>query len=120
MRIKEAIEILKKAPHFPHDKIGAKEAIDTAIEVMEKAEKYRWHNLRENPDDLPNAGQKVRVVLDCVTGKKNVIDGFLGYGDYTWYTSDVGYFNRKGSSSDNSIHEAYIVIAWREIETFEG
>ena len=28
-------------------------AIEEAIEVLKRAEKYRWHDLRENPDDLP-------------------------------------------------------------------
>lgn len=26
-----------------------------AIEALEKADKYRWHDLRKNPDDLPDA-----------------------------------------------------------------
>lgn len=28
-------------------------AIEEAIEALEKMDKYRWHDLRENPDDLP-------------------------------------------------------------------
>ena len=28
-----------------------------AIEALEKADKYRWHDLRKNPDDLPEADE---------------------------------------------------------------
>lgn len=100
MKIKEAIEVLKKAPHFPHDKIGAREAIDTAIEVMEKAEKYRWHDLRENPDDLP----KPRHGVD--TRSK------LGSQFYNWidlYNADAKCWKFDDAN----------IIAWREIEPFE-
>lgn len=34
-------------------------AIDVAVEALEKAEKYRWHDLMENPDDLPEEGKFV-------------------------------------------------------------
>lgn len=31
------------------------EAIEMAVEALEKADKYRWHDLSKNPDDLPEA-----------------------------------------------------------------
>ena len=31
------------------------EALFMAIKALEKADKYRWHDLRKNPDDLPEA-----------------------------------------------------------------
>ena len=28
-----------------------------AVEALKKADKYRWHDLRKNPDDLPEADE---------------------------------------------------------------
>lgn len=105
MKMKEAIEVLKKAPHFPHDKIGAKEAIDVAIEVMEKAEKYRWHDLRENPDDLPKENGDYMVWYHAING---VYDGAK-----VMYYSTAGWLTGKTRKKEG-------VIAWREIEPFES
>lgn len=99
------------------------EVVYAQIEVnraIHHAEKYIWHDLKKDPLDIPDAGKKVRLALDCATGrKKNVIDGFIGYGDMEWYTMDVGYFRRERSDKDNRVHSAFTVIAWREIEQYE-
>lgn len=105
MKMKEAIEILKKAPHFPHDKIGAKEAIDISIEVMEKAEKYRWHDLRKNPDDLPKENGDYIVWYQAVN---NVYNG----AKVMFYSTGGGWLAGRTRKEEG-------VIAWREIEPFE-
>ena len=33
------------------------EFLRLVIEVLKKADKYKWHDLRENPDDLPEANR---------------------------------------------------------------
>lgn len=33
---------------------GNEEAMHYAVHLYEQAEKYRWHDLRKNPEDLPN------------------------------------------------------------------
>lgn len=108
MKIKEAIEVLKKAPHFPHDKIGAKEAIDTAIEVMEKAEKYRWHDLREDPDDLPS---RRNMYMCFAEGDFVIEDGSVVHGKYPVIVPFP--FSEYGSRYN------FKVVVWREIEPFE-
>ena len=46
-----------------------------AVEALEKADKYRWHDLRKNPDDLPEAiggGYESEYVLVMI-GLSNII-----------------------------------------------
>ena len=55
MKPKEAIETIKIAIeevvwHYPIDYTVA---FEEAIKALVKADKYRWHDLRKNPDDLP-------------------------------------------------------------------
>lgn len=75
-------------------------------EILKEQEKYKWHDLRKNPDDLP---EKYIEVL--------VTDG----GSYEiWSLSDIGgseeivWADEYGNYLD--VDEA---IAWREIEAFE-
>lgn len=64
-------------------------AYDVAIEALENAEKYKWHDLRQNPNDIPNTKRQVYVA--CEWGE---------------YSTDFYPF-------------ADGVLAWREIEPFE-
>lgn len=74
--------------------------------------KYRWHDLRKNPDDLPEYFRRVLIIMqDPVDGEiyEPVIahygmNSIFGNGPInTWAYSTYG---RK-------------VIAWKEIEPFE-
>lgn len=70
-----------------------------AVKVMENAEKYRWHDLRKNPDDMPEIGLPVIV---CDIQKRVCIRTLVSKRErYRW-------------SQDK-----YDVIAWRYIEPFE-
>lgn len=67
-------------------------------------EKYRWHDLRKNPDDLPEDNKQVLV---------SIKDGCI---HRTWHDSH-GWRNRNSKIryySDKS------VLAWKEIEEFES
>lgn len=75
------------------------------------ADKYRWHDLRKNPEDLPDDERKVYLAVDMKTYITYII------GEYSlspvkddsvrdWFSSDGFYLKA--------------VIAWREIEPFEG
>ena len=58
MTNKEAIEQLKERlaiTDYRQQIPEYYEAIEMAVEALEKADKYRWHDLRKNPDDLPEA-----------------------------------------------------------------
>ena len=78
-----------------------------AIEALEKADKYRWHDLRKNPDDLPEAigdGYESEYVL-VMTGTPE------------WNSWEQAYYHhgkRLWSTYEQN------VFAWRYIEPFEG
>lgn len=73
-------------------------------ELRKHKEKYRWNDLRKNPDDLPEDNKQVLV---------SIKDGCI---HRTWHDSH-GWRNRNSKIryySDKS------VLAWREIEEFES
>lgn len=106
----EAIESLKSdlevARYIDSDFVDCVEvdAIRVAVKALEKAEKYRWHDLRKNPNDLPKNEAEYLVKIDCENG--------------TWY--EVAHF--ENDSLYNNLNGEYMgdaSIAWKEIETFE-
>ena len=78
-----------------------------AIEALEKADKYKWHDLRKNPDDLPEAigdGYESEYVL-VMTGTPE------------WNSWEQAYYHhgkRLWSTYEQN------VFAWRYIEPFKG
>lgn len=84
------------------------EAGRLAIEALEKADKYRWHDLRKNPDDLPKKEYETCEV--CLEDKTiDIAICHLGFFE-PWYAA---YFFDCPSNWYTK------VIAWREIEPFE-
>ena len=81
------------------------EAIEMAVEALEKADKYRWHDLRKNPDDLP------RVVNG--NGESEYV--LVKTGCFEWCDMEMAYYSyaKRQWSIDN------YVLAWRYIEPFE-
>ena len=82
------------------------EAIEMAVEALEKADEYRWHDLRKNPDDLPEAigdGYESEYVL-VMTGTPE------------WNSWEQAYYHH-----DKKLWSTYEqdVFAWRYIEPFE-
>ena len=83
------------------------EAIEMAVEALEKADKYRWHDLRKNPDDLPEAigdGYESDYVLVMI-------------GTPEWNGWEQAYYHhgkRLWSTYEQN------VFAWRYIEPFKG
>lgn len=74
--------------------------------ALEKADKYRWHDLRKNPDDLPEAiggGYESEYVL-VITGTPE------------WNSWEQAYYEH-----DKMMWSTYDqnVFAWRYIEPFE-
>ena len=76
------------------------------IKALEKANKYRWHDLRKNPDDLPEAiggGYESEYVLVMI-------------GTPEWNSWEQAYYKhdkRMWSTYDQN------VFAWRYIEPFK-
>ena len=109
MTIKEAIEQFKERlaiTDYRKQIPEYYEAIEMAVEALEKADKYRWHDLRENPDDLPEAiggGYESEYVL--------VMIGIPEWNHWEW-----AYYHH-----DKKLWSTYEqnVFAWRYIEPFK-
>lgn len=81
---------------------GNREALTLAAEAMEKADKYRWHDLRKNPKDLPNKFEDVLIAF-----KNNPIVDVAMYGNGgIWATT-------------SSTYRTGFVVAWKHIEPFK-
>ena len=107
MTNKEAIETIKMAIEevvwtYPIDYTVA---FEEAIRELLKADKYRWHDLRKNPDDLP------RVVNG--NGESEYV--LVKTGCFEWCDMEMAYYSyaKRQWSIDN------YVLAWRYIEPFE-
>lgn len=116
MRIFTAI-MKRIVEHFPHQfalEIGINSIDDildfnkTVITALEKANKYRWHDLKENPDDLPEANR---------WGESNyvLVKALIKVGCYACNDMRKAYYNhtQKKWSIDGN------VLAWRYIEPFK-
>ena len=83
-------------------------AFEMAIDALEKADKYRWHDLRKNPDDLPEAdgNNESEYVLVAI--------GTPEWNHYEW-----AYYNHNTRMWSTSLYEQN-VCAWRDVELFKG
>ena len=82
------------------------EAIEMAVEALEKADKYRWHDLRKNPDDLPEAiggGYESEYVLVMI-------------GTPEWNSWEQAYYHH-GKRLWTTYEQN--VFAWRYVEPFK-
>lgn len=121
-------------------------AIEEAIEALKRAEKYKWHDLRKDPDDLPDIEHEVEVAYTTLytngsvkTARAVYEDGSITQSEsaFDWeeyvgndgeccyseekdeYMIPVGWFESHWYGED--CHEMYDaeIIAWREIEPFK-
>lgn len=102
MTPKEAIKAIKC--NYPPERYSMlREALNMAIEALEKQEKYKWHDLRKNPKDLPD--------------ERNVVIGFDGseYGATVFYDSGI----YRGWATSDQDFEPSDITAWRYMEPFE-
>ena len=76
-----------------------------AIKALEKADKYRWHDLRKNPDDLPE---------DNGYGKSEYVLVMIGIPE--WYSCEWAYYSHNAKMW--STYEQN-VFAWRYVEPFK-
>ena len=75
------------------------------IDALEKADKYRWHDLRKNPDDLPEAD-----------GNSESDYVLVMIGTPEWNSWEQAYYHH-----DKKLWSTYDqnVFAWRYIEPFK-
>ena len=137
MKAKTAIELLKDIQNdirhyaciYPNvndsylNKLVAEVYLEVAIDKLkkyEKSDKYRWHDLRKDPKDLPKSEAEVSVMakMKCAwDGKFRLFEIRMTYSGKILCTGDV-----KGwgvSYPYDFDFETDEVIAWREIEPFE-
>lgn len=75
--------------------------------IVEHHERYRWHDLRKNPNDLPANFHTVVICLKGFEGKQAGVNLAI----HSTFTGLWG--------TENFSYKDYEVIAWREIEPFE-
>lgn len=71
-----------------------------------------WHNLRKNPDDLPQEGEIVLCYCLGVCGASYPITAQM-YFDYD--DTSVHYWRPSATSGNRPLEEPRSVLAWKEI-----
>lgn len=98
--------------------------LDGAQEALEKADKYRWHDLRKNPDDLPVLS-KVEIVMECddeavgYWSKRETGKGYYNPQFCAWIWSDRTTWVGKNEIKKDEKYEWLKVIAWKYADEFE-
>ena len=109
MTIKEAIEQFKERlaiTDYRKQIPEYYEAIEMAVDALEKADKYKWHDLRKNPDDLPEG-------FECGY-ESEYVRAMIGTPEWnSWEQAYYHHDKKMWSTYDQS------VFAWRYIEPFE-
>ena len=95
----------KEAYEFIQTLFLPREIRELCLKALEKADKYRWHDLRKNPDDLPE---------DNGYGKSEYV--LVRLGTPEWYSCEWAYYNHNAKVW--SLYEQN-VFAWRYIEPFK-
>ena len=106
MTNKEAKTIMDNLIYLYRPLGNSLKAWHMAIKALEKADKYRWHDLRKNPNDLPEA-----IGGSYVSEYVLVMIGTPGWNNCEW-----AYY--KHNHKEWSTYEQNI-YAWRYIELFE-
>ena len=105
MTNKEAKKIMDNLIYLYRPLGNSLKAWHMAIKALEKADKYRWHDLRKNPDDLPEAdgNSESDYVLVLI-------------GTPEWNSWEQAYYHH-----DKKLWSTYEqnVFAWRYIEPFK-
>lgn len=120
MTYEEAKNILMAKADFSGTGEKAKltaDALCVAVDALEKAEKYAWHDLRKNPDDLPDVNSF--VLCEWVGGSHNWHDVFIFDNDPRPHFRNT-HGNMISIIGDEKFTFEGQVIAWREIEPFEA
>ena len=109
MTNKEAYEIIKLSLRddlIDTESFFPRKVREICLKALEKADKYRWHDLRKNPNDLPEA-----IGGSYVSEYVLVMIGTPGWNNCEW-----AYY--KHNHKEWSTYEQNI-YAWRYIELFE-
>ena len=105
MTNKEAKTIMDNLIYLYRPLGNSLKAWHMAIKALEKADKYRWHDLRKNPDDLPEAD-----------GNSESDYVLVMIGTPEWNSWEQAYYHH-GKKMWSTYEQN--VFAWRYIEPFE-
>lgn len=108
--------------------ITKKQVLNVVSWLFNKQQKYRWHDLRKNPTDLPDVPHPERTWFevvqedneDCIPRATMQYDDVLGVGFYhdIFDPVSLGYVDTEFTiAEEEGLAE---VVAWREIEEFES
>ena len=108
--------------------ITKKQVLNVVSWLFNKQQKYRWHDLRDNPNDLPDANYPSNTWFEVVQKDNEEelpraamqYDDVLGFGFYhdIFDPVSLGYVDTDFTTiKEEGLAE---VVAWREIEEFES
>lgn len=99
--------------------ITKRQVLDVASYLFEEQNKYRWHDLRKNPDDLPDVEHRRKVYFHVVQAGKEARPAILQYKKEFGF----GIYNEFGNGPKFTGIDTDLVapvVAWKEIEEFES
>lgn len=99
--------------------ITKRQVLDVASYLFEEQNKYRWHDLRKNPDDLPDVEHRRKAYFHVVQASKEARPAILQYKKEFGF----GIYNEFGNGPKFTGIDTDLVapvVAWKEIEEFEG
>lgn len=133
MNLEEAVKVLEEIEYELENLIWNEsicsdkniKALNVAIETLKK---YRWHDLRDNPNDLPDANYPSNTWFEVVQKDNEEelpraamqYDDVLGFGFYhdIYDPISLGFVDTEFKTADEEgLAE---VVAWRVIDEFEG
>lgn len=108
--------------------ITKKQVLNVVSWLFNKQQKYRWHDLRDNPNDLPDANYPSNTWFEVVQKDNEEelpraamqYDDVLGFGFYhdIFDPVSLGYVDTEFTTAEEEgLAE---VVAWREIDEFES
>lgn len=108
--------------------ITKRQVLNVVSWLFNKQQKYRWHDLRKNPNDLPDANYPSNTWFEVVQKDNEEelpraamqYDDVLGFGFYhdIFDPVSLGYVDTEfTTAAEEGLAE---VVAWREIEEFES
>jgi hypothetical protein len=99
--------------------ITKRQVLDVASYLFEEQNKYRWHDLRKNPDDLPDVEHRRKAYFHVVQAGKEARPAILQYKKEFGF----GIYNEFGNGPKFTGIDTDLVapvVAWKEIEEFES
>lgn len=102
--------------------ITKKQVLNVVSWLFNKQQKYRWHDLRKNPNDLPDVEHPERAWFEVVQkdNEEQLIRARMQYDDdygFGFYIESVDGCIEFTTAAEERLAE---VVAWREIEEFES